>query len=96
MPFPPPPAAALMMTGKPISFANVERLVDVFDRAGRARHDRHADRRHRFARRRLVAHDANLVGRRSDERDLRRGADVGELGVLGEEAVARDGSRRRR
>ena len=61
MPFPPPPAAALMMTGKPIVLRELERLVDVFDRTRRARHDRHADRGHRLARRGLVAHHADLL-----------------------------------
>ena len=89
MPLPPPPAAALMMTGNPICFAKRERFVDVFDWAGRTRDDRNADRGHRLARRRLVAHDANLIARGPDERDLGRGADVGELGVLGEKSVAR-------
>ena len=66
----------------------LERFVDVLHRTGRSRHDRHADGGHRLARRGLVAHHANLVAGRPDERDVRRDADVGELGVLGEKAVA--------
>ena len=88
IPFPPPPAAALMITGKPISRANAERLVHVLHRAGRARNDRHADVGHRFARRGLVAHQADLLRRGTDERDVRRGARLRELRVLGEKAVA--------
>ena len=56
---------------------------------GRARYRRHTLLFRELARRRLVAHLADLVRRRSDERDV-GGADLlGELGVLGEEAVAR-------
>jgi hypothetical protein len=37
----------------------------------------------------LVAHDADMVAGRADEGDVVRGQDVGELGVLRQEAVAR-------
>src|SRR5437773_408080 len=38
-----------------------ERLLRIFDGSRRARHDRHTDGAHGFARRRLVAHQANLL-----------------------------------
>src|SRR5581483_10277350 len=44
---------------------------------------------HRPARCRLVAHQTDLRGRGPDKSDLRLGADLRELGVLGEEAVPR-------
>ena len=37
----------------------------------------------------LVAHPADRLGRRADERDVALLADLGEVGVLGQEAVAR-------
>ena len=50
MPFPPPPAAALMMTGKPICLENVEGFIHVLHRARSARDDRDAGRGHGRAR----------------------------------------------
>jgi hypothetical protein len=56
MPFPPPPAAALGRTGK---------LVGVERR--RARSERDAGGTHLLARRGLVAHQRQDLGRRADE-----------------------------
>src|SRR5687768_13950423 len=66
----------------------LERLLDVFHRTGRTGDDGNPDGGHRLSRRRLVAHDADLFGSGTDEGDVGCGADLGELGVLGEETVA--------
>ena len=50
--------------------------------------DRHARGLHQRARRRLAAHRADRRGRRPDERRARGRARLGEVGVLGQEAVA--------
>jgi hypothetical protein len=74
--------------GKADLLGEDERFVNVVDGTGRARNDRHADGGHGFPRRRLVTHHADLIGRGSDEGDLRRRADIGEFRVLGQESVA--------
>ena len=53
-----------------------------------AGHQRHAGLLHQRLRRRLRAHGADRGGRRADEDDAGRRAGVGEVGVLGQEAVA--------
>ena len=78
-----------MMTGKPMLERELERLVRVLDRARRARHRRHAGLLGQTPRGGLVAHLADLLAGGADERDVGGPAGVGELGVLGEEAVAR-------
>ncbi len=57
--------------------------------AVRARHHRNAELLRRLLGRDLVAHDANVLGRRPDERDRVLLEDLGEAGILGQEAVAR-------
>ena len=54
----------------------------------RAGQHRHARFRHRGARADLVAHQAHRLGRRTDPRQLALLADLGEVGVLGEKAIA--------
>jgi hypothetical protein len=54
-----------------------------------ARHHRHAGLLHQRLGAVLQAHGADRGGRRADEDDARGGAGLGELRVLGEEAVAR-------
>ena len=88
MPRPPPPATALMITGSPRSLRDLERLLLAVDRAVAARQDRHARLLHRAPRPRLVAEQADHVRRGADELDVARLADFGEVGALGQEAVA--------
>ena len=58
------------------------------ERAGRRNH-RYARRHREFARRHLVAERAHDIGFRADEDDAGLRARLGEVGVLGQEAVAR-------
>jgi hypothetical protein len=67
----------------------LERLVGILHGTGGAWNDRHADFRHRLSRCRLVAHHADLLRRRTDEGDVGGDTSLRELGVLGEEPVAR-------
>src|SRR5215218_9795300 len=83
-----PAGGSLDDHGKADRPRKLERLLDVLDGTGRAGHDRHADGGHRLPCGGLVAHHADLLGRRTDEGDVRGGADLGELGVLRQEAVA--------
>ena len=64
------------------------RLGLVGDGAFRARHDRDAEPLGRALGLDLVAHDADVLGARADEGELVRLEDLGEAGVLGQEAVA--------
>ena len=89
MPRPPPPAAALTSTGKPISLAILSALRLVGDGAVRARHDRDAEALGRRLGLDLVAHDADVLGGRTDEGDAVLLQDLGEARVLRQEAVAR-------
>ena len=68
---------------------DLARLDVVRDAAFRAGDDRDAEARGRALGLDLVAHDADVLGARADEGDLVGGEDLGEAGVLGEEAVAR-------
>ena len=63
--------------------------VLVGDRAVGAGHDRNAEALGGALGLDLVAHDADMVAGRADEGDVVGGEDVGELGVLRQEAVAR-------
>ena len=62
--------------------------LDVRRGLGRAGHDRHPGLGHDLARPRLRAHRFDRLRRRADEDDARLVAGAGEVGVLGEEAVA--------
>ena len=88
MPRPPPPAAALTSTGKPISGADLHGLVVVGHAAFRARHAGNAERPRRALGLDLVAHDADMLGLGADEGDVVIGQDFGEFGVFREKAVA--------
>jgi hypothetical protein len=66
MPRPPPPATALISTGQPI-FRRAPDLFDRADRAGRARHQRQAELLGGLLGDDLVAHHADVLGRRADE-----------------------------
>ena len=89
MPRPPPPADALMITGIADLGGDALRLAVVGDGAVGAGHDRNAEPLGGALGLDLVAHDADMLGRRADEGDVVGGQDVGELGVLRQEAVAR-------
>ena len=89
MPFPPPPAVALMMTGKPIVSANASASSGSSIVPGEPGTVGTPASGGQAARGGLVAHLADLVAGRADEGDVRRLAGVGELGVLRQEAVAR-------
>ena len=91
MPRPPPPATALMMTGIADVLGDLERLVFALDRAVAAGQHRHAGLLHRAARLGLVAEQPDHVRVGADEADVARLAHFGEVGALGQEAVARDG-----
>ena len=89
MPRPPPPAAALTSTGIADlggdAAGHRRRSVTCAVRAG---DDGDAETRRGALGLDLVAHDADVLGARPDEGDLVGGEDLGEAGVLGEEAVA--------
>ena len=87
-PLPPPPDDALIATGKPISSATREHVLDALGRLGRAGDDRDARRAHPLARRDLRAHRLDRVGRRADPGEPGVVDRPREVGVLGEEAVA--------
>src|SRR6185312_299950 len=63
-------------------------IVDGLGDLGRARDDRDAGGLHDLARPRLRAHLFDRLGRRADPGDAGLSAGAGEVGVLGEEAVA--------
>ena len=65
-----------------------DRFLRILHRSRRSRDDRHADVGHCLTSGGLVAHDPNLLGRRTDEGDVRRRARLGELRVLGEKPIA--------
>ena len=71
-----------------MSADHAERLVGRADRLDGAGQQRQAGLAHQLARGGLVAHLLHHVGARPDEGDALVGADLGEVGVLGEEAVA--------
>ena len=71
-------------------------LVEGGDRTVGAGDAGHAERLHRLLGGDLVAHDADVLGGRADEGDAVVLDDLHEVRVLGEKAVARDGSPRRR
>ena len=89
MPLPPPPALALMISGKPTrSRLGHEPLQRLFGAVIAGRH-RHADRRHRRLRGALRAHGADRGRRRPDEHQSCIEAGLCELGVFREKTVAR-------
>ena len=85
-----------MMTGKPMPSHVLQRVVEVLNRAWSSRNGRHTGFLGQALGGRLVSHLADLIAGRADEGDVGGLAGIGELGVLGEKAVARDGSRRLR
>ena len=89
MPRPPPPAAALISTGKPMSRAIDSASASEVDAALGARHHRDAEPLGGALGLDLVAHQADMGGLRADEVDAVLVEDLGEARVLREEAVAR-------
>ena len=88
MPRPPPPAVALISTGKPIAlaiFIASGSLVTAPSEPGTTGMPRLLCGLLRLD---LVAHDADVLRRRADEGDLVLLEDLGEAGVLRQEAVA--------
>ena len=88
MPRPPPPAAALISTGKPISWASRTRLGLVDAAPFAAGHHRNAGLLGELAGLVLVAEHAHRLLRRADEFDVAGAANLGEVRVLRQEAVA--------
>ncbi len=88
MPMPPPPAVLLSITGIAEPPRLTPGLVEAREQLG-AGQERHAQLARPLARDVLEAEVAHLRRRRSDERQARRLARLGERGVLAEEAVAR-------
>ena len=68
---------------------HLERLGRILQGDLAPRHDRHARLHRDLSRLRLVTHEADRLGRRTDERDGAGPAHLGEGGVLGQEPVAR-------
>ena len=64
-------------------------LIFAFDDAFAAGNGGHAQRLHFAARAVLLSHHLDDFGRGSDERDFGSFADLGEIGIFGEKAVAR-------
>jgi len=86
MPRPPPPNAALMMSGKPIDFA----VLSASSRSvigSSVREGGHADLLRERAGGGFVAHHVEELGARADEDQAGGTHGAGEVGVLGEEAV---------
>ncbi len=77
-----------MATGQPCSSPNAIDLVGGGEELGGAGHARHARCLGGDAARHLVAHHLDGLGRRADEGHAPLGDGAGEVGVLGEEAVA--------
>ena len=65
------------------------RLLEIGDGALRAWNERQAERLRGLLRLDLVAHEPDMLGARADEGDLVLFEDLGEAGILGEEAIAR-------
>ena len=88
MPRPPPPAAALMSTGKPISWAIRRATFSSSTAPSLPGTTGTFAFLASFVRATLSPTAAIALTRRADELDLAAAADLGEVGVLGEEAVA--------
>ncbi len=88
MPRPPPPATALMITGKPRSLATLSAFSSPSTGPSLPGRIGITGLLHRAARPRLVAEQADDVRRRADELDVAGLADLGEVGALRQEPVA--------
>ncbi len=88
MPRPPPPATALISTGKADLVGELDRLGLAADRPVAAGNGRDAELPGRGLGDDLVAHQADMLGRRADEDEAVLLDHLGEVGVLGQEAVA--------
>ena len=88
IPRPPPPADALTMTGKPISRARTRASSSFFKGSGLPGRIGTPGFLHRTSGLNLIAHNANHVGAWADELDIASFADFGEVGRLGQKAIA--------
>ena len=88
MPLPPPPAIALINTGQPMAAASRGESGFALVLAQISGRGRHAGPLHQPLGRVLQPHGANRGGRRADPNQAGRDHRLGEVGVLGEEAVA--------
>jgi len=87
-PLPPPPAAALSMTGYPILDRNLDRFFKRCQPAGNARHERNPGFPSPGAPARLGSHHfIHRRRRRPDELHARPGAGLGKARVLGKKSV---------
>ena len=89
MPLPPPPATALIRTGKPIALGLLRQMRRRLIVAVIARHDRHAGLHHQGLRGILEPHRANGRRRRPDEHQPRLRTRLRKGRILRQEAVAR-------
>ena len=76
------------MTGKPTDRAHARRLLLVLQHAFGTGQDRHLRLLHRLAGFFLLAHEPHGFGSGSDELDVRSAANLGEVRVLTQQAVA--------
>ena len=88
MPLPPPPAAALIRTGKPIERASRSASASLSDSAVGAGHAGDLGRGGDLLGLGLQAHLADRLVGRADELEVAAPADLGEMRVLAQEAVA--------
>ena len=95
MPRPPPPNAALTIRGKPISRGDFGGLSGVGDGLFGAGDDGDSGLLRQLAGGGLVAEQFEQFGAGADEGDAGALAGAGQGRIFGEEAVARDGWRRR-
>ena len=96
MPRPPPPAAALIISGKPSSSAMRSASSTLSTAPAAPRGDGHAGLLGQLLGLDLVAQRAHVVGLGADEDDPQPVAQLGERGVLGDEAPADPGGVRAR
>jgi hypothetical protein len=89
MPLPPPPGAGLDHHRIADLIGDLHRLAGVPDQAHIAGHGRDIGLGRQFLRGDLVAHRLDRADRRADEGNTRGLQRLGELGVLGQEAIAR-------
>ena len=89
MPRPPPPAAALISTGKPSWWAKRHGLGLALDQPLAAGHGGNVDFLGQFSGGVLVAHQGHRLVRGPDELDLATAANLGEMRILGQKTVAR-------
>ena len=88
IPLPPPPAAALTISGKPTSSAARHQVL-IAQTAFSAGHDRHTGAGHRLACGNLVAHRGDGVRGRTDKSNAFIPTGLGKVGTFSQEAITR-------